>query len=130
MTTNDPLAACLSKIDNAGRVSLKEVSVRGVSKMKSNVLAMFKKYGYVADVVNEEARNGGSMTIHLTGNINKCGVIKPRFKTSVADIEKYEQRYLPAKGFGFLIISTSKGLLTNTQAKEQNVGGRLIAFCY
>ena len=44
--------------------------------------------------------------------------------------EKFEQRYLPAKSFGMLIISTSKGMLTNIQAKEKKIGGKLIAYCY
>jgi len=130
MTTNDPLAACLSKIDNAEKVSQKEVVVRGVSKMKNSVLEILKKHEFVSDVTYNESQNGGTITITLSGSINKCGVIKPRYKTTVSDIERFEQRYLPAKGFGLLIISTSKGLLTNAEAKEQNVGGRLIAYCY
>ena len=45
-------------------------------------------------------------------------------------MESFEKRFLPAKDFGVLIISTNKGLLTQKQAKEQNVGGALVAYCY
>ena len=46
------------------------------------------------------------------------------------DYEKYEKRFLPAMGFGILIVSTNKGLMTNAKAKEQNLGGTLISFAY
>ncbi|MHA1369516.1 MAG: 30S ribosomal protein S8, partial [Promethearchaeota archaeon] len=41
-----------------------------------------------------------------------------------------EMKYLPSKGFGFLIISTNRGLMTNEEAKEAGIGGRLIAYIY
>jgi small subunit ribosomal protein S8 len=62
--------------------------------------------------------------------LNKCGVIKPRFKVRIGDYEKYEKRYLPAMDFGILIISTSKGIKTNTLAKKENLGGLLISYVY
>lgn len=130
MTNNDPLAACLSKIDNAEKVSKNEISVMGISNMKKNVLEILKKHEYVADVEYKEDNRGGEIVIKLLNLINKCGAIKPRYNVTVSDIEKFEQRYLPAKGFGFLIISTSQGLLTNDEAKEKNLGGKLIAYCY
>ena len=45
-------------------------------------------------------------------------------------MEKYEKRYLPAKQFGILIISTPKGLMTHVQAMDKKTGGKLIAYCY
>ncbi|MFT4343174.1 MAG: 30S ribosomal protein S8 [Candidatus Woesearchaeota archaeon] len=130
MTTNDPLAACLSKISNAERVSKPEVVIEGISKMKKNVLEILKREGYLENVEYVENTRGGKILITLSGSVNNCGAIKPRFKTKVEEIEKFEQRYLPAKNFGVLIISTSKGLLTHTEAKNNHTGGRLIAFCY
>ena len=130
MSTNDPLAACLSKINNAGKVSKREVEVGGISKLKKHVLEIMKREGYLTEINYDEDRRGGKINITLKGAINQCGVIKPRFRVAIPDIEKYEKRYLPAKGFGFLVISTSKGLMTNEEAKAQNIGGRLIAYCY
>jgi small subunit ribosomal protein S8 len=71
-----------------------------------------------------------SLKINLLGKINKVGVITPRFKVKVADYEKYEKRFLPAMGFGMLFVSTNKGLMTNTKAKEMNLGGTLVCFVY
>lgn len=130
MTNNDPLAACLSKINNAEKVSKTEIIVTGISKMKKNVLEILKQCGYIKEIEYKEDNRGGHIVIKLNNLINKCGSIKPRFNVSTNDIERFEQRYLPAKGFGLLIISTSQGLLTNSEAKEKNLGGKLIAYCY
>jgi len=130
MTLNDPLAACLSKIDNAEKVSKKQVIMEGVSKMIKAVLAILQQNGYVNDVKYEENSKGGKATITLANNINRCGAIKPRFKVKLSEVEKFEQRFLPAKNFGMLVISTPHGLMTNKDAKEKKTGGRLIAYCY
>jgi small subunit ribosomal protein S8 len=130
MVTNDLLAACLSKINNSEKVAKTNVVVNGMSKMIKSVLTILQKSEYVGNVTYEENKKGGKIVIELLDRINKCGAIKPRFKVQFQDIEKYEQRYLPARGFGLLIMSTSKGLMTNTEAKEKHIGGRLIAYCY
>jgi small subunit ribosomal protein S8 len=46
------------------------------------------------------------------------------------DLEKFEARYLPAQDFGVLILTTTRGVLTHTQAKQGGVGGKLLAFVY
>jgi small subunit ribosomal protein S8 len=68
----------------------------------------------------------------LQGSIKSINyhAIKPRFPVKLENFEKFEKRYLPAKGFGHMLISTSKGLMLHEQAKEQKVGGRLIAYIY
>ena len=130
MSNNDSLAACLSKINNSEKVSKNEVIINYTSKMIKAVLTMLKNNEYLGNIEYIEDNKGGKIKIELLNQINKCGSIKPRFKVKFDEIEKYEQRFLPAKGFGFLIVSTSKGLLTNEEAKEKKIGGRLIAYCY
>jgi small subunit ribosomal protein S8 len=57
-------------------------------------------------------------------------VIKPRYSVKKKDMEKFEARYLPAQDFGVLIISTTKGVKSHTVAREQGVGGKLLAYVY
>ncbi len=83
--------------------------------------------GEIQEVVDSK---GNYLIIKLIGKLNNCGVIKPRFAIKLADFEKFEKSYLPAKGFGFLLISTNKGLMTHTKAKEQKLGGKLISYYY
>ena len=44
--------------------------------------------------------------------------------------EKYKRRFLPASGFGIMIVSTTKGMMTHRESEKQNLGGRLIAYVY
>jgi len=44
--------------------------------------------------------------------------------------EKFEKRYLPAKDFGMIIVSTNQGIMTHIEAKEKGLGGRLLAYVY
>ncbi|MDE1834932.1 MAG: 30S ribosomal protein S8, partial [Candidatus Micrarchaeota archaeon] len=68
--------------------------------------------------------------ITLSKRINDIGVIKPRYPITLTDIQKFETRYIPSKDFGILIVSTPKGIMTNRQARENHIGGRLIAYVY
>jgi small subunit ribosomal protein S8 len=130
MSLNDPLAATLSQINNAVRVGKQTVTTKYSSTLIKTVLDIMKTHGYVSEVTEVEDSKGNYLEVTLAGMINKCGVVKPRFAVKAADFERFEKQFLPARGFGFLIISTNKGLLTHEEAKEQGVGGRLISYCY
>ncbi len=129
MTLNDPLADSLSKIDNATRALSKEVTL-SKSKLLIQVLEVLKKNSYVGSYELIEDGKQGLVKVNLVGNINKCMIIKPRFPVKIEELEMFEQRFLPAKDFGVLIISSNQGLLTQQEAKEKNIGGNLIAYCY
>ena len=73
---------------------------------------------------------GGYIQINLIGHINKCGAIKPKYPVKNDQFEKFENRYLPAKDFGIILVSTNKGIMTHIEAKEKKIGGRLLAYCY
>ena len=127
---NDPLANTLSSIYNNVKVGKSDCVVRPVSKLIRNVLNIMKDNGYISSFEEIEDGRGGMLKISFTGKINKCGVIKPRFNVKLSDYEKFEKRYLIAKDFGIIIVSTHRGLMTHTEAKEKNLGGKLIAYCY
>jgi small subunit ribosomal protein S8 len=130
MAMNDPLASVLSHLFNCEKISRPECIVKPASKLVVNVLNIIKREGYIGDFTIIKDTKYGLIKINSLGNINKCGVIKPRFSFALKELEKYEKRFLPSKDFGILIVSTSKGLMTNTQAKEKKLGGRLIAYVY
>ena len=130
MTNTDPLANVLSAIVNAERAAKKEIIVKDNSKVIRNVLMIMQEQGYIGSYEEIEDSKGNLLKINLLGHINQTGVIKPRFRIKVSDYEKFEQRYLPARGFGVLIISTNEGIMTHADAKEKNKGGTLLSFCY
>ena len=129
MSLNDPLGNVLSHIHNSEKASKKECTLPS-SKLIIKVLNIMKDNHYIGDIEKIDNGKSGLLNVKLIGSINKCNVIKPRYPFKKNDIEKFEKRYLPSKGFGIIIISTSKGYMTHDEAKQKKIGGRLIAYCY
>jgi small subunit ribosomal protein S8 len=127
---NDPLANALNNILNAERAAKKSCIVKPNSKIIRSVLDIMKKNHYIGDFKIIDNNKGGIIEVNLLGKINNTGVIKPRFSVTRKEFEKFEKRFLPAKDFGFIIISTSKGIMTHNEAKEKGLGGKLLSYCY
>ena len=126
----DTLADALNTISVSETKGRDTALIRRPSKILRKILEIFKEEGYIEAFETIEDSLGGKITIKLSGKINKCKAIKPRFSAKVSDWDKWESRYLPAKGIGTLIVSTSNGLMSHKGAKQSKIGGRLIAFVY
>lgn len=127
---NDPLADALTLIKNAEKAGKLECEVRPASKLVGHVLKVMQERGYIGPFEFVEDQMGGRFRVKLVGNINNCGVIKPRHAIKKTDFEKWESRYLPAQDFGALIVTTTKGVLSHYAAKEMGEGGKLLAYVY
>ncbi len=130
MSMNDPITDALTKIRNAETTSKKECLIKPASKFLGELLRVAKENEYIEDYTMADNKGIISYTVKLNGKINTCKGIKPRYAVKRNGFEKYEKRYLPARDVGLLIVSTPKGVMTHTQAKEKGLGGRLIAFIY
>jgi small subunit ribosomal protein S8 len=130
MSSNDPLANVLSKINNAENRAKSECTFTVNSKVITNVLQIMQDNGYLGAVEEVEAASGKLYKVNLIGKINKCNAVKPRYSVKVDDFTKFEKRFLPARDFGIIIISTPKGVMTQEEAKKKNLGGKIIAYCY
>lgn len=127
---NDTLSNAMSKIMNAERIGKTEITIKPISSLIKSVLIVLQDNLYVGESKETVDSKGNSIKLNLLGNINKCGAIKPRFSTTKEKFDMFEKRYLPAKDFGVLIVSTPKGIMTHKEAKEKGFGGRLLAYCY
>jgi small subunit ribosomal protein S8 len=130
MSLNDPLSNVLSQIvayDSAGR---KELVTKSNSKIIKQVLEIMQDNQYIGSFEEMPDSKGNLLKINLLGKINKTGVIKPRFSVQKDSFEKFEKRYLPARDFGIIILSTSQGMMVHVEAKKKGIGGRLISYCY
>ena len=127
---NDPLANVLSVINNAETKAMKECSVKPSSKLILSVLEILNAKRYIGSYSVIEDGRGNILRVSLIGAVNKCGAIKPRFSVQTGTYEKFEKRFLPAKDFGVLIVSTPKGIMAHADAKAKGFGGRLLAYCY
>ena len=125
----DQLADVLSAIKNAERIGQKEIVTRASKEIRA-VLEILQEDGYIVAFEFIDNGKSGKFKIELKGKIIDCNVIKPRHATAVKEFEKWEKRYLPGREFGILILTTPKGFMNHKKAKEMNVGGKLVAFCY
>ena len=123
--SQDIISDVLNQIMNAKTAGRSKLVVAKHSKFLMSILALGKLKGYIKDYKLDK----NSLLIEI-GKMNKCQSIKPRFMVTVPEIEKYEKRYLPARGFGMLIVSTSKGIVTSETAVDKKIGGSLIAYMY
>ena len=130
MSLNDPLSNVLSQIDAYERAGRKEVITKNNSNTVKKVLKIMQEHKYLGDYEEIKDSKGALLKINLIGKINKTGVIKPRFSVKKDTYEKFEKRFLPAKDFGMLIVSTAQGMMTHIEAKEKEIGGRLISYFY
>ncbi|MFH1711296.1 MAG: 30S ribosomal protein S8 [Nanoarchaeota archaeon] len=122
--SQDIISDTLNQIMNAKRAKKNSVKVKRHSKILVGILDIAKKHGYI------ESYKVNGRELEIKFNLNECRAIKPRFTAQVRDLDKYVRRYLPARNFGMMIVSTSSGLMTHEEAQGKNIGGSLIAYFY
>ena len=130
MSLNDPVANALSHILNCERNAKQYCIVKPCSKVIKKVLDIMNENNYIGSYEEIEDGKAKILRVNLLGKINGCGVIKPNFPVQKDEFEKFEKRYLPAKDFGIIIVSTTKGIMIHNAAKDKNIGGKLLAYCY
>ncbi|MFH1307872.1 MAG: 30S ribosomal protein S8 [archaeon] len=121
----DIVADALNQIMNSKKAGKNFVVVNRYSNLLLKLLDLAQKEGYI----DRYEIKGNNLRIEFS-KLNCCKAIKPRFYVKIGGIDKYVRRYLPSRTFGVIIISTNKGLITNSQAYEKNIGGSLIAYFY
>ena len=126
----DPLSDAFTQIFNAEQAGHDEVTVNPASKMLGSMLSIMQSSGYVGEYQRIDDGRGGAYRVELIGAINRCGVIKPRHSVKRAEFDKWESRYLPARDFGLLILTTNQGIMNHYDAKKERVGGRLLAYIF
>ncbi len=121
----DITANAMNCLMNTKRAGKKDKCSVPSSKLLLDVLNIMERNSYISGYKEKD----GEVEITL-GSLNSCKAIKPRFYVKKDEFDKYIRRFLPARDFGILIVSTSRGLLTHKEAMEKNIGGSLIAFCF
>ncbi len=130
MALNDTLANALSAIKNSQMMGKRTCVIHPASKLIESVLLLAQKEGYIGEFELYDDGKAGVFKVELYGAINNCGVIKPRHPIKNGEFEKWERRFLPASNFGHLIVSTNRGVLSHRTAREEGLGGILLAYFY
>ncbi len=131
LQSTDPIADLLTRIRNAALVGKTEVRVP-TSKLKKIVAEQLVKNHYLADVKLEDGKPRGTLVITINNNGENAAftelarVSKPgrRIYVSSADIPKVKQ------GRGIVLVSTSKGVMTGSEAAKAKLGGEVLLKVY
>jgi len=126
----DTLANAMNNIQNAEKIGKREVYLKPASKLISSVVKVMMAKGYIGEFEFVDDDRAGIFKVQLLGRINKCAVIKPRFPVKHKEFESWEEKFLPARDIGILIVSTPKGVMSHEDAKALGIGGRLLAYVY
>lgn len=126
----DPIADMLTILRNANAALLPEVELRH-SKVKESIADILKKEGYITDY-QVSGDNIKKLKISLKFN-GRNGVFAGLKKISKPGLRRYVGSAEVPKvlgGMGISIVSTSRGLMTGTQARRDNVGGELLCYVW
>ena len=132
MNTTDPIADMLTRIRNASAAKHKTVDVPA-SKMKKAIADILYNEGYIKSVEEIANENQGILRITLKYDENGAKVIAGIKRISKPGLRVYASaEKLPKvlNGLGIALISTSKGIKTDKEARKENLGGEVLAYIW
>lgn len=131
MVMTDPIADMLTRIRNANQERHETVNVPG-SKMKIRIAEILKEEGFINDFTVEEdgVKKTIAITLKYNGNERVITGLKRISKPGLRIYAKVDEVPKVLNGLGIAIISTSKGVMTDRDARAQKVGGEVIAYVW
>ncbi|MED1205647.1 30S ribosomal protein S8 [Heyndrickxia acidicola] len=132
MVMTDPIADLLTRIRNANMVRHEKLEVPA-SKIKRDIAEILKREGFVRDVEYVEDNKQGIIRIFLKYGANNERVITGIKRISKPGLRVYAKSTEVPKvlnGLGIAIVSTSQGVLTDKEARNQQVGGEVLAYVW
>lgn len=132
MHITDPIADMLTRIRNANSAKHETVDIPA-SNMKKAIAQILLDEGYIASYKVIEDEKQGVIRVTLKYGANKAQVITGLRRVSKPGLRIYsnvEEMPKVMKGLGIAIVSTSKGIMTDKEARKQNVGGEVLAFVW
>lgn len=132
MVMTDPIADMLTRIRNANKMRHHEVSIPA-SKMKEEILKVLVKEGYINSYELNKDNVQGTLVVSLKYTEDQERVIKGLKRISKPGLRVYAKvEELPRvlNGLGIALISTSKGIMTDKEARLNQVGGEVLAYVW
>lgn len=128
MSQTDPLADSLTQIRNASRARLEKTDLRD-SRMTRAVVDLLKQEGFILNFRVIESKPRATLRVYLKYTKERKPIMTQLVRVSTPGLRKYVRvQQIPQvyRGLGLSILSTPKGVMTDAQAKAQQVGGELL----
>ena len=133
MIVSDPIADMLTRIRNANMAEKVSVEVPS-SKIKIEIAKLLKSEGFVSDYsIIKIDENKSSLAINLKYTADREPVIQGLQRVSKPSCRKYvngDEVPRVLGGIGIAILSTSKGVITDTEARKHNIGGEILCYIW
>lgn len=132
MVMTDPIADMLTRIRNANMVKHEKLELPA-SKMKKEIADILKREGYIRDYEYIEDNKQGALRLYLKYSSNEDRVISGVKRISKPGLRVYAKATEVPRvlnGLGTAIVSTSRGVLTDKEARSQAVGGEILAYIW
>lgn len=132
MVVTDPIADMLTRIRNANAMKYKEVSMPA-SKTKTEIARILKDEGFIEDYKIRTDKTEKTLVLTLKYTNKKERVITGLKRISKPGLRVYTKSNEVPKvlnGFGIAIISTSKGIMTDKEARKESLGGEVMAYIW
>ncbi|KAI9886026.1 MAG: 40S ribosomal protein S22 [Watsoniomyces obsoletus] len=130
MVRTSVLNDALKSINNAEKAGKRQVMIRPSSKVIVKFLAVMQKHGYIGEFEEVDDHRNGKIVIQLNGRLNKTGVISPRYNVRMNELEKWVVKLLPSRQFGYIVLTTSAGIMDHEEARRKHVAGKILGFFY
>jgi small subunit ribosomal protein S8 len=132
MVMTDPIADMLTRIRNANKMRHEKVEMPA-SRLKADILSVLKKEGFIVDYLVVKEGPQGKIVVTLKYTKTKERVIKGLKRISKPGLRVYAAvENLPKvlNGLGIALVSTSKGIMTDREARLAQVGGEVLAYIW
>lgn len=132
MFVQDKIADMLTRIRNANQMKYSDVEVHG-TKVNTEIARILKSEGYITDYKYNQNKTGDMINVTLKYGEGKERVIKGLRRISKSGLRVYVKAdEIPRvlNGLGIAIISTSKGLMTDREARSERLGGEVLAYIW
>lgn len=132
MVMTDPIADMLTRIRNANKMRHETVEM-AASNVKTAILTVLKNEGFIADFTTKSENNKNVTTVTLKYTDTNERVIKGLKRISKPGLRVYaSHEELPKvlNGLGIAVISTSKGVMTDKEARKNQIGGEVLAYVW
>ncbi|BAM46269.1 MAG TPA: 30S ribosomal protein S8 [Bacilli bacterium] len=132
MVMTDPIADMLTRIRNANKARHEKLEIPA-SNVKKEIAEILKREGFIRDYEFVEDNKQGVLRVFLKYGVNEQHVITGLKRISKPGLRVYVKAdEIPRvlNGLGIAIISTSKGILSDKEAREQTVGGEVLAYVW